>query len=259
MKIATWNVNSVRARMRLLVDWLREHEPDVLLLQETKVEDAEFPHELLEDEGYNIEIFGEKTYNGVAVLAQWEIEDVVRGLPGDPPDGDRRVLGCRVRDFSLLNLYVPNGHSLDSDKYTYKLDWLARLAAMVGERYSMDDRVVLAGDFNITFDDRDVWDPAGMHEAIHCSTPERRALADVMAVGLTDGLRRFHEEPGIYTWWHHRGAGLQRNHGMRIDHVLLSPKALEGCTGIEVDVDARRAPNPSDHAPVIATFEEPGS
>jgi exodeoxyribonuclease-3 len=208
MKIATWNVNSVRARLPRLVPWLQEHQPDVLCLQETKVENEQFPREPLEDEGYNIEAFGEKTYNGVAILARHPMEAVVKGFPDDPTHAARRLIGCNVKDVMVLNLYVPNGTEIGHEKFVAKLEWLGRLRAFLDELYDPAEKIVVTGDFNITFDDRDVWDPGGLREALHCSPPEREALARLMEFGLVDGLRRLHEEPGIYTWWHHRGGGL---------------------------------------------------
>ena len=254
MKIATWNVNSVRARIDQVTRWLEQHEPDVLCLQETKVEDFEFPREPLEDEGYNVVVHGQTNYNGVAILAQHDIEDVVTGFPDDGDDAEARVLACRVGDFRVLNLYVPNGTAIGHEKYGEKLAWLGRLRAYLDAAFSPDEPLVVCGDFNITFDDRDVYDPDAMREHIHCSTPEREALADVMAFGLTDALRHFHDEAGIYTWWHYRAGGFERDLGMRIDHHLVTAPALERCRGVEVDVEARRGKGTSDHAPVIATF-----
>jgi len=255
MKIVTWNVNSVRARLPRLVPWLEENQPDILCLQETKVEDDLFPRELLEDQGYNIEVYGQKTYNGVAILAQHAIEDVVRGFPGDGASAPRRLIGAAIGDMIVLNLYVPNGHAIGDEKYTAKLAWLDQLRSFINDRYDSAEKIVVTGDFNITFDDRDVVDPEASREAIHCSTPERQALARVMEFGLVDGLRRFHEEAGIYTWWDHRGAGFQRNAGMRIDHFLVTQAALDCCRDIHVDIEARRGRGASDHAPVCAVFD----
>ncbi len=254
MKIATWNINSVRARTPLLCQWLRAHQPDALCIQETKVEDHDFPREPIEDEGYNIAAFGEKSYNGVAVATRWPIDDVVRGLPDD---GAKRVLACRVRDVVLINVYVPNGQDVGTDRYAHKLDWLARLRAFLTERLAPAAKLVVAGDFNVTFDDRDVWDPEGYREQIHCSTPERDALRAIVDLGLHDALRRFHQGPGAYTWWDYRGGAFERNQGLRIDHMLLSAAALAACTGVEIHVDARAQRNASDHAPVLAAFAEP--
>ena len=195
MRIATWNVNSVRARLNRLLPWLEEHQPDVLCLQETKVVDEQFPFEPIEDQGYECRVFGQKTYNGVAILSRVGSEDVVTGFPDDEDDAQKRVIGCQVGDVQILNLYVPNGSEVGSDKYRFKLDWLARLRAFLDERYDANEKLVVTGDFNITFDDRDVHDPELWHEKILCSTPEREALAEVMAFGLSDALRQWLEHP----------------------------------------------------------------
>lgn len=255
MQIATWNVNSVRARLPRLVPWLEEHQPDVLCLQETKVVDELFPHEYLEDQGYNVEVFGQKSYNGVAILARHGIEAVVRGFPDDDDDAQKRVIGCQVEDFLILNLYVPNGSAVGSDKFAFKLDWLQRLRRFLDEHYDPADKLVVTGDFNITFDDRDVYDPEEWREKVHCSTTEREALAQVMEFGLHDALRKHTEEAGIYTWWDMRGGAFPKGQGLRIDHFLVSPPALECCSSVTVDREARKGKSPSDHAPVIATFD----
>ena len=254
MNIATWNVNSIRARLDKVTSWLKEKRPDVLCLQETKVTDDLFPREPLEDEGYNIEVFGQKAYNGVAILSKHPVEDVFRGLPGDEGETERRVIGCIVKDFMILNLYVPNGQDLGTEKYKFKLNWLQRLRSLLDEKYDTSEKVVVTGDFNITFDDRDVFDPDAMREAIHCSTPEREALKNVMDFGLEDALRKHHEEAGIYTWWHYRAGAYFKGQGLRIDHFLVSPPALDTCTGVEVDGDERAKKGSSDHAPVVASF-----
>jgi exodeoxyribonuclease-3 len=255
MQIATWNVNSVRARLPRLVPWLEEHQPDVLCLQETKVVDELFPREYLEDQGYNVEVFGQKTYNGVAILARHGIEAVVRGFPDDAEDAQKRVIGCQVEDFLILNLYVPNGSAVGSDKYAFKLDWLQRLRRFLDEHYDPADQLVVTGDFNITFDDRDVHDPEAWRDKVHCSPAEREALAEVMAFGLHDALRKHTDEAGIYTWWDMRGGAFHKGEGLRIDHFLVSAPALGSCTAVTVDRDARKGKSPSDHAPVVATFD----
>ena len=254
MKIATWNVNSIRARLPRVVPWLREHRPDIVCMQETKVEDDSFPREPLEDEGYNLVVSGQKTYNGVAVLAKHAIEDVVTELPGDNDTAEKRVLGCVIEDFMILNLYVPNGRAVGHEHFYYKLDWMDRVGELLNQKYDTNEKIVVVGDFNVTFDDRDVYDPAAYHEKIHCSTPERDALRKLMSIGLHDGLRKFHEEGGIYTWWDYRTRGFTRNDGLRIDHVLLSQPALDACEEMWVDKAARDGKGPSDHAPVLATF-----
>ncbi|MHC4078336.1 MAG: exodeoxyribonuclease III [Planctomycetota bacterium] len=254
MKIATWNVNSIRARLSRIVPWLREHSPDIVCLQETKVVDGQFPKELLEDEGYNVVVSGQKTYNGVAVLAQHPIENVITALPNDDERAEKRVLGCCIEDFMILNLYVPNGREVGHEHFHYKLGWMKRVRQLLDESYDPAEKVVVTGDFNITFDDRDVHDPERYHEKIHCSTPERDALRDLMGFGLHDGLRKFHEEAGIYTWWDYRTRGFSRDEGLRIDHFLLSQKALDACDNVWVDKKERDGKTPSDHAPVLATF-----
>ncbi len=254
MRIATWNVNSVRARLPRVLDWLENQAPDVVCLQETKCEDDKFPREPIEDLGYNVELFGQKTYNGVAILSKRPMENVVRGFPDDGPDDQKRVIGATIEDVMLLNLYVVNGKEVGSDKYDYKLEWLRKLSEMVDETYDMSEKVVLTGDFNITFDDRDVYDPDAWRGKILCSEPERDALAQVMSHGLRDAFRKFEEGDGHYTWWDFRTRGFARGNGLRIDHFLMSPPAYDACTGIEIDVEERGREKPSDHAPVIATL-----
>jgi exodeoxyribonuclease-3 len=254
MRLATWNVNSIRARLARVTAWLERHEPDVLCLQETKCLDEVFPREALEALGYNLAIYGQKTYNGVAILSRAPAEDVARGLPGDPGDTEARVIRATVGDLRVIDAYVVNGREVGHPKYDYKLAWLARLADLVRDECQEHDKVVVTGDFNVTFDDRDVAEPEAWHEQILCSTPERQALASVCAAGVADALRKFTEDGGHYTWWDFRTRGFQRGDGLRIDHVLLSPAALQACTALEVDVEERGQQGPSDHAPVVATF-----
>jgi len=256
VQVATWNVNSIRARLERVVHWLEAARPDVLCIQETKCTDEQFPREPLEELGYSVETYGQRAYNGVAILSRRGLEDVVRGLDGvDDEVFGRRVIGATVGDLMLLDVYVVNGERAGSPKFEHKLEWLAHLARHVRERYDLaGEKVVVCGDFNVTFDDRDVHDPERWREKVLCSTPEREALAAVMEPGLVDAFRRFHEEPGHYTWWDYRTRGFQRGEGLRIDHFLLSEPALAACTGVEVDTRARGGEKPSDHAPVIATF-----
>jgi len=254
MRIATWNVNSVRSRLPRLVAWLEAERPDIVCLQETKCLDEQFPREPLEELGYQIATYGQKTYNGVAILARERIEDVVRGMPGDGEDAERRVIGATIGDVLLLNLYVVNGVAVGHPRYDYKLAWLARVAEFVRTCYDCREKVVLTGDFNVTFDDRDVYDPAGWREKILCSSREREALGLVVAAGLHDAFRKFHEEGGHYTWWDFRVRGFQRGMGLRIDHFLMSEAALASCSGVRIDLEARAGERPSDHAPVVATL-----
>jgi len=255
MKIVTWNVNSIRARLPRLLPWLEEVSPEVVCLQETKVVDELFPREPIEDLGYEIVTFGQKTYNGVAILSTRTIDDVQRGLGDERFDHEARVIGATIVDVMVLNLYVVNGKEVGCDKYEHKLAWLDRLAELVTERYDMGEKVVLTGDFNITFDDKDVYNPERWHERILCSTPEREVLTQLMETGLQDSLRTFHPDGGVYTWWDFRRRGFEQgNKGLRIDHLLMSPPALAVCTAVEVDRDMRAGPKPSDHAPVTATL-----
>lgn len=254
MKITTWNVNGLRARLTHVIDFLREHRPDVLCLQETKVADDKFPAEPLEDEGYNIERFGQKGYNGVAILARHRIEDVCRGLPDDPPDAERRVIGGIVDDFMVLNLYVPNGQEVGAPRYHDKLRWFQRLRQLLDQRYRTDEKVVLAGDFNVALEDRDVHDPAAWHEQILCSTPERQALRQVLAFGLDDVTRKHHDQPGLYTWWHYRAGAAFKDQGLRIDYLFTSPPATDACHAVTVHKELRTRKSASDHCPVTAEF-----
>jgi exodeoxyribonuclease-3 len=254
MRLATWNVNSIRARLPRVTAWLEQQRPDVVCLQETKCLDEQFPREALEALGYNLAIFGQKTYNGVAILSRLPAEDVVTGLPGDPADTEARVLRATVGDLRVIDAYVVNGREVGHPKYDYKLTWLARLTELVRAELAEHDKLVVTGDFNVTFDDRDVAEPEAWAGKILCSEPERQALAGVCAAGVSDALRKFTDEGGHFTWWDFRTRGFQRGDGLRIDHVLLSPAALETCTALEVDTEERGREKPSDHAPVVATL-----
>jgi len=252
MRVATWNVNSVRARLPRLLPWLDERSPDVVLLQETKCVDEAFPREAIEDAGYQVEVFGQKTYNGVASLARHRIEDVRRGFPGDGEE--RRVIGATVGDVMLVCVYAINGMEVGHQRYHDKLAWFAALREHLAAEYPLTEKVVVAGDFNVTFDDRDVYDPERWRERILCSTPEREALAGLVDLGYADAFRKFHEEGGHYTWWDFRTFGWKRGQGLRIDHLLMSPPALDACSDVTIDLAARDGAKPSDHAPVIATL-----
>lgn len=255
MKIVTWNVNSLRVRMPRVLEFLEREQPDVVCLQETKVVDELFPREDLEGAGYEVAFHGQKTYNGVAILSRSTIEDVVTGIPGHPEHEQARVIAAAVDGVLLLDLYVVNGKSVGDEKYDYKLQWMDDVAGYVKERFPMTEKVVVTGDFNVTFDDRDIYDPEKWRDKILCSQPERAALAKIMEPGLGDALRKHTDEAGIYTWWDFRTRGFQRGNGLRIDHFLLSPPALEACSGVTVDLEARGGEKPSDHAPVICTIE----
>jgi len=254
LRIATWNVNSARARLPRIVDWLAVEKPDVVCLQEIKCVDEQFPAEPIEELGYHIETHGQKTYNGVAILSKSTPEDVVKGMPDDGDDEQSRVIAATVEGVRILNLYVVNGKEVGDPKYDFKLAWMDRVAQYIKNDFVISDPVVVTGDFNVTFDDRDLYDPEKWRDKILCSAPEREALAKIMKPGLHDAFRHFHDEAGHYTWWDFRTRGFQRGNGLRIDHFLMSDAALSACTDVHVDTEERGREKPSDHAPVVATF-----
>lgn len=251
MQIVTWNVNSIRARMPRVLEFLDRVQPDIVCLQETKVVDELFPQGILEDAGYQVAFYGQKTYNGVAILAKNRIEDVHMGFGEAEFDREARVIAATVGDVMLLNLYVVNGKEVGDEKFVYKLAWMDCLKNYIQEHFPMQEKVVVCGDFNVTFDARDVYDPEKWEGKIHCSEPERAALGQLMGLGLVDALRVFHEEPEIYTWWDFRTRGFRDNRGLRIDHFLCSPELMQHATDVRVDLEARGGEKPSDHAPVI--------
>ena len=251
MQIVTWNVNSIRARMPRVLEFLDRVQPDIVCLQETKVVDELFPQSILEDAGYQVAFYGQKTYNGVAILAKSRIEDVHMGFGEAEFDREARVIAATVGDVMLLNLYVVNGKEVGYQKFVYKLAWMYCLKNYIQEHFPMQEKVVVCGDFNVTFDARDVYDPEKWEGKIHCSEPERAALGQLMDLGLVDALRVFHEQPEIYTWWDFRTRGFRDNRGLRIDHFLCSPELMKHATDVRVDLEARGGEKPSDHAPVI--------
>jgi len=254
MRVATWNVNSVRARLERLLEWLSEARPDIALLQETKCLDERFPREPLEELGYQIAHHGQKGYNGVAILARARIESVSHGVGDERFDGEARLIEASVGDCLLASVYAINGQYVGSARYRDKLAWFESLAARLA-RLPLDEKVIVAGDFNVTRDDLDVHDPAQWRESILCSTPEREALARISALGLRDALREFHPAGRVFTWWDYRTRAFERgNKGLRIDYLWMSPSALSSCAAVDVDLSVRRGPRPSDHAPLVATF-----
>jgi exodeoxyribonuclease-3 len=253
MKIATWNVNSLRVRLPQLVEWLGRQQPDLVGLQETKVTDIDFPHGDIEALGYHVVYAGQKTYNGVAVLSREPAQDIVTEICGFQCD-DRRVLAASFGTLRLINLYVPNGSEVGSPKYDFKLRWLDAVANWLKDELQRFERVVVLGDFNIAPDDRDVHDPDAWRDKVLCSGPERAALQRLFDLGLCDTFRRHREDGGYYSWWDYRMAAFRRNLGLRIDHVLASPALCERCTACDIDKEPRKLERPSDHAPVIAEF-----
>jgi len=256
MKIVTWNVNSVRARLPRVLDWLETQQPDVVLLQEIKCLDEQFPREPIEDLGYQIETHGQKTYNGVAILSKHRIEEVTRGFGEEEDLGSgARAIGALIQGVRVLDLYVVNGKEVGDPKFEMKMEWMRRLKAHLEVEYDPKEPVVITGDFNVTFDDRDVYDPDGWRGKIHCSEPEREALNGIVDLGYADALREQTQEGGIYTWWDFRTRAYRRDDGLRIDHFLMSEPALERCSQVWVDREAREGEKPSDHAPVWAELD----
>ncbi len=251
LTLATWNVNSIRSRLPLVISWLRENAPDVVLLQETKVMDNQFPTEEIENLHYNIALYGQKSYNGVAILSKFPIEDMTRGIPGFQ-DESARYIEAVIKGVRVASIYVPNGMAVGSDKYAYKLDFLKHLYAHTQTLLTYDEALLLGGDFNIAPTDQDVYDPQEWHEKILCSTAEREGLRALLYLGFTDALRVLHpQENDLYTWWDYRGGSWQNNLGLRIDHFLLSPQAADRLKEGRVDKETRGLEKASDHAPVI--------
>jgi len=249
VKLATWNINSIRAREGRLAAWLERERPDVLCLQETKTEDAGFPSELLRKAGYEAVTFGQKSYNGVAICARTPLTDVVRGLDDDE---DARLIAATVGGIRVIDVYVPNGGDLESDKYPYKLAWYRRLRAFLERTAKPDQPVIVCGDMNVTADDLDVCAPDKWRGQIHCSEPERAAMAELVGWGLVDVFRRFHPQGGVYSWWDYRGVSFFKNQGLRIDFIFATEPVAKRVTAARIDRDARKGQDASDHAPVIA-------
>lgn len=257
MKIASWNVNSLKVRLPQLLQWLQTECPDVVGLQETKLMDDKFPGDEINAAGYHVVFAGQKTYNGVAVLSRKDTvgpaTDVVTELPG-LEDPQRRVLGVTVGDLRFLDLYVPNGSEVGSDKYEYKLGWLEKCIAYVETQLQQYDRFAVVGDYNIAPEDADVHDPEGWTGQVLFSGPERQAFQRLLSLGLTDSFRLFEQEPSAFSWWDYRMGAFRRNRGLRIDHILVSDALREVCTGSRIIRETRTWERPSDHAPVVAEF-----
>jgi exodeoxyribonuclease-3 len=249
--IASWNVNSLNVRLPHLEEWLKLRQPDVVCLQETKLEDDRFPDSALAELGYRSVFAGQKTYNGVAIVSREPASDVQVGIPGFA-DEQKRVIAATVGDLRIVNLYVVNGQDVGTEKYDYKLRWLDAVYGWLAQELVAHPRLVVVGDFNIAPDDRDVHDPAAWNDAsILTSTAERAALARLMALGLHDSFRLFNDEGGVFSWWDYRAAGFRRNLGLRIDLCLVSDALKAACTGASIDREPRTWERPSDHAPAL--------
>lgn len=254
MKIATWNVNSLRVRLPQVLQWLESAQPDVLALQETKLADDKFPVDDIRAAGYHVAFHGQPTYNGVAILSREPLADVRFGMPGFDDD-QARVLAATVDNVRVLDLYVPNGQEVGSEKYAYKLRWLEQLAGLVKAELEIHPKLVVLGDFNIAPADADVHDPEAWRGRILFSDAEKAALGRLLDLGLVDSFRQFEQDEGVFSWWDYRAAGFRRNLGLRIDLVLLSDPLAAACTDASIDRVPRGWERPSDHAPAIASFK----
>jgi exodeoxyribonuclease-3 len=250
MRIASWNVNSLKVRLPHVEQWCREAQPDVLALQETKTGDDKFPREAIEALGYQVAFSGQKTYNGVAILSRQPLEDVVAGVPGFD-DPQKRVLAATVGGVRIVDLYVVNGQSVGSEKYEWKLKWLAAVTEYLRGELQRHGRVVVLGDFNIAPDDRDVHDPEAWRGQILCSEPERAALRGILDLGFVDSFRAFVEDAGHFSWWDYRQAAFRRNLGLRIDLILASDALRDRLASASIDRTPRTWERPSDHTPVL--------
>jgi len=252
-RVASWNVNSLRVRLPQLGSWLEDSRPDVVGLQETKLTDDVFPHDALRALGYHAAASGQKTYNGVALLAREPLEDVVTDFT-DLDDPQRRLIAATVAGVRCVNVYVPNGQAVGADKYEYKLRWLRSLRRFLQAELARHEHVVVTGDFNIAPEDRDVHDPVLWKDQILCSEPERDAFRGLLELGLSDTFRLFNDGNNTFSWWDYRQLAFPKNRGLRIDHILLSPALAQACSACRIDRNARKGDKPSDHAPVIAEF-----
>lgn len=250
MKLATWNVNSLKVRLPQVLDWLAANRPDALCLQETKLEDGNFPLAEINAAGYQVVFSGQKTYNGVAILSRQPAAEICAGIPGFP-DEQKRVLAATIDGVRVVCVYIPNGQSVDSDKYQYKLRWLEALTDWLEEELRRYPALALLGDFNIAPEDRDVYDPKAWAGQVLCSDAERAAMQRLIGLGLKDSFRLFEQAEKTYSWWDYRMNAFRRNMGLRIDHILLSEALARNCMSCSIDKTMRTLERPSDHAPVV--------
>ena len=254
MKIATWNVNSILARLPNVTRWLDEVQPDVLCMQETKCTDDKFPADVFRERGYNCLSFGQQTYNGVAILSRTECDGAQRGYLDEAEGAQSRLLSTKVAGIQIVNVYVPNGQMVGSEKYAFKLDWLKRLRSFFDAQYGSNLPVLLCGDFNVAPEERDVHDVRLWQGRILFSEPERAAIQEVKEWGFTDAFRLHTEDAGHYSWWDYRAGAFRRNMGLRIDHIWISQPLVARNTNTWIDLNPRTWERPSDHAPVVAEF-----
>jgi exodeoxyribonuclease-3 len=256
MKLATWNINSLTVRLPQVLDWLAANPVDVLALQELKMSDDKFPHAALMEAGYQSVCFGQKTYNGVALLSKTPATDIVRNIPGFSDDMARVISANFDPGIRVVGAYFPIGQEPGSDKFDYKLAWIKGLRDWLRTELVAHPHLVLMGDFNITFDDADVWDPEGMRDQIHCTDEERYELNALVALGLHDAHRLFAQPAKSYSWWDYRDFGFRRNHGLRIDHILVSGALKPRVSACWIDKTPRKNERPSDHAPVVVELKD---
>ena len=255
-KVATWNVNSVKARLPRVTEWLKSAKPDVVLLQETKCEDAAFPRMEIEELGYNLALCGQKTYNGVAILSKSPIEDVTRGLPGDDSDEQARYVEGFTCGLRVASIYLPNGNPVESDKFPYKLAWLDRLARHAETLLANEERLVMGGDYNVCPTDVDVYDPEGWANDALCRLESRKGFRKLLYLGLTDAWRAQHPQTHAYSFWDYQAGAWQKDHGLRIDHLLLSPQAADTLKESGIDKGPRGKEKASDHTPVWVELDD---
>jgi len=256
MKIATWNVNSIIARLPLVTRWLEKEQPDILCMQETKCADDKFPALELKSAGYECLLFGQQSYNGVAIASRAGCANEVRGFPGDDMASQSRLLMAEIAGINIVNVYIPNGQSLASDKYQFKLQWMKRLRELLDQKYKPSANVLLCGDFNVAPDERDVHDPRLWQNRILFSEAERAALENIKNWGFTDTFRLHTQDGGHYSWWDYRAGGFRRNLGLRIDHIWVSAALAQRNRKTWIDKAPRAWERPSDHAPVVAEFAD---
>jgi exodeoxyribonuclease-3 len=254
MKLATWNVNSLKVRLPQVLQWLAENPVDVLCLQETKTIDEKFPIAEIEAAGYKVAFTGQKTYNGVAILSRHPMQDIVKNIPHFE-DEQQRIIAATIEGIRIICAYIPNGQSIDSEKYLYKLKWLDALHAWVAEEHQMHQQLALLGDYNIAPDDRDVHDPAAWEGQVLVSEPEREAFRRLIGLNFKDAFRLFEQPEKLFSWWDYRQMAFRRNMGLRIDHILLSAPLAARCSACVIDKGPRKWEQPSDHTPVIATID----
>jgi exodeoxyribonuclease-3 len=256
MKIATWNVNSIRSRLERLLAWLQKTQPDILCLQELKATDDAFPYEPIKQAGYHAAVFGQKTYNGVAILSRGESLHIERGMGDGEEDPQARLLAAQIGPLHVITAYVPNGQIVGSEPYAYKLRWLARLRTFLTKRFTRAAPIVICGDFNVALDEKDVARPDEWANSVLFHHTSRLALEELLAWGLVDLFRQRHPEGGQYSWWDYRMLAFPKNNGLRLDYILATAPLAKSCMVAEIDREERKGAKPSDHAPVIAIIEK---